>query len=90
MDLIENHEFNISDEISAFIQHTSKNFSGHDKTASFRVDLDISCQNSNRRRGESLLEISEFLVREGFDRGRINRTTTDTLRFIISNQGDME
>ena len=70
---IKDDKLDISDEIRSFIQHTPENFSSHDQTRGFRINLHISCQNSNsgrggRSAGEGGFEVAEFLVREGFDR----------------------
>lgn len=67
MDFVEYHEFDISNKISPFVQHTTQNLSGHYKTSGFWIDLNIPCQDSNGRRGERLLEVPKFLIRKGLD-----------------------
>ena len=67
MNLVENDEFNISDEIRTLVEHASENFRGHNQTVRLGVDLDISSQDPNGVRTEGLLEVPEFLVRKSLD-----------------------
>lgn len=73
MHFIENNKFNISNQVCAFIEHASKNFSRHDQATCFWVDLNVARQNADRITTESLLEVPEFLVRQSLDRGSIDR-----------------
>jgi len=87
MDFIKDDEFNISNQISSLVEHTPQDLgrhlpisyfqeymmkTAHNQTTTFRIDLHISSQNTNRRRIESSFEISEFLIRKRFDRGCID------------------
>jgi len=79
MHFIKNNKLDISDEIRSFIQHTPENFRSHDQTWGFRINLYISCENSDsgrggRSAGEGRFEVAEFLVRESFDRGCVDCT----------------
>ena len=70
---IKDDKFDISNEICAFVKHTPQNFRRHDQTGGLRVDLYITCQNTNSGGGgrgtrEGRFEVAEFLVRQGFDR----------------------
>jgi hypothetical protein len=40
----------------------------HNQTTTFRIDLNISSQDTDRRGVESGFEISEFLIRKRLDR----------------------
>jgi hypothetical protein len=62
MNLVENHELDVSNEIGALVKHAPENLGCHDQTIRLGVDLDISSKNPNRGRPEGLLEIPEFLV----------------------------
>jgi hypothetical protein len=83
VDLIKDDEFNISDQISSLVEHTPQDLGRHlpisylqvytkktayNQTTTFRIDLHISSQNTDRRRIESSFEISEFLIRKRLDR----------------------
>jgi hypothetical protein len=82
MDLIKDDEFNISNQISSLVEHTSQNLGrhlpisycrdcatgvAHNQTTSFGIDLHISSQNTNGRGVESSFEISKFLIRKRFN-----------------------
>ena len=67
MDLIENDEFDISDEVRSLVKHTSENLCGHNQTIRLRVDLDIPGQDPDGVRTEGLLEVPEFLVGKSLD-----------------------
>jgi len=55
-------EFDVTNQIRAFIQHTSQNFRCHDQTIGFRIDLYVASQDTNRVRGKRLLEITKLLI----------------------------
>ncbi len=67
VNFIEDNKFYVSYQIGSFVKHASQNFSRHYEATSFRVDLNVPCQDTNRLRRESLFEISEFLVRKCLD-----------------------
>jgi hypothetical protein len=71
VDLIKNHEFDISYQISAFIEHASQDFSCHYQAARFWVDLNIPGEYTHSWRRKSSFEITEFLIRECFYRRSI-------------------
>lgn len=54
------------------VEHASQNLSSHDETARFRIDLDVSGDDADFGGIERLLEVAEFLVRERFDRRRVD------------------
>jgi hypothetical protein len=83
VDLIKDDEFNISDQISSLVEHTSQNLGRHlpvsclleyettkthNQTTTFRIDLHITCQDTYRRRIKRGFEIPEFLIRKRLDR----------------------
>ena len=68
MDLIENHELDVSDEVRTFVKHAPQNLRGHDQAIRFRVDLDISSQDPDGVRTEGQLKVPKFLVRKCLDR----------------------
>jgi len=82
VDFVKDDEFNISNQISSFIEHTSQNLGrhlpisfdkkkrkdAHNQTTTLGVDLHISSQNTDRRRIESSFEVSEFLIGKSFNR----------------------
>ena len=70
---IKDDEFDVSNEIRAFVKHTPQNLRRHDQTRGLRVNLYITGQNTDSGGGgggarEGRFEVTEFLVREGFDR----------------------
>ena len=62
MHLVKNDEFNVTNQVRAFVEHTSQNLRRHDETVRFRVDLNIACEDTNLRCAECLLEVSVLLV----------------------------
>ena len=65
MDLVEDDEFDVSDQVSSTVEHTSQDLGCHDQTACFRSYLYVSSQDTNIV--ELSPEVSELLVAEGFD-----------------------
>ena len=70
---IKDDKLDVSDEIRAFVKHTPQNLRGHDQTRGLRVNLYITCQDTDSGGGgrgarEGRFEVAEFLVREGLDR----------------------
>lgn len=49
MNLIENHEFYVSNQVSPLVEHAPENFRRHNKAGCFWVDLDITSKDSDRR-----------------------------------------
>lgn len=47
MHLVENNEFDVTDEVRTLVKHAPENLGSHDQAACLRVDLDIACQDSN-------------------------------------------
>jgi hypothetical protein len=60
VNFVEDDELNISNEIGALVKHAPENLGCHDQAAGFRVDLYISCEDSNIIK--NLPEVSELLV----------------------------
>lgn len=73
MHLIENDKFDVTDKIRTLVKHAPEDLRGHDQAVCLGVDLDISGQDPNRVRTESLFEIPEFLVRKRLDWRCVNR-----------------
>ena len=61
--LIEDHELDVTDKISTFVEHASEYLRSHNKAVGLGINLYISGQDANRIGGECLLEISELLIR---------------------------
>jgi hypothetical protein len=62
MDFVKYDELDVTNQISAFVQHTSQNFRCHDQTIGLRIDLYVASQDTHRIRRKSLLEIPELLI----------------------------
>ena len=62
--LIEDHPFDIADEVRTAIQHRSQNLGGHYETGRVRLNADISRQEADIK---LLAKIPEFLVGDGLD-----------------------
>ena len=73
MHFVEDDELDVSDEISAFVEHTAQNLSRHDQAVGFWIDLDVARQDANRRGAECLLEVAVLLVGQCLDRRGVYR-----------------
>lgn len=66
----------------------------YDQTTSLRINLHISRQDPNRARIERLLEVSELLVRQSFDRGGVygsgNGRATQNETYVSSSTSEGE
>ena len=62
MYLVKYDELDVTNQISAFVEHTSQNFRCHDQTVCLRIDLYVARQYTHRIRRKSLLEITELLI----------------------------
>lgn len=49
VNLVENDKFDITNQISAFVEHASKNFCRHDQTVRFWIDLNVAGKYAHRR-----------------------------------------
>jgi hypothetical protein len=58
--------------VSSTYNHPSSSTQAHNQATTLGINLDISGQNTNRRWIERSFEISEFLIRQSLDRGRID------------------
>lgn len=83
MHLVEDDELHVTDKVGSFVQHASQDLGRHlhvirdsgsqedeetdDQAAALGIDLHISSEDTDSRRIECRLEISEFLIRQGFD-----------------------
>ena len=62
MYFVEYDKLDVPNEVRAFVKHTSQDLRGHDEAVSFRIDLNIAGQDTNRGGTECLFEVSVFLV----------------------------
>ncbi len=72
MNLVKYYELHVANQVGALVQHAAKDFCRHHETIRLRVNLHIAGENTNGGRRERLLEITELLVRESFNRRRVN------------------
>ena len=77
--LVEHHPLHVPDEIRAAVQHRAQNLRGHDQTRGVRSDADVAGEQTDVEPGA--LEVAELLVRDGLDRGGVNRP-----RAVLSRQ----
>ena len=59
-------KLDVADNIGSPVEHTSQDLGRHDQATSLRVDLNISCQDTDLVKG--LPEVAELLVAQGLDR----------------------
>ena len=90
MNFVEDDELDVTNQVGAFVQHTSKNFSRHNEAAGLRIYLHISGQDSDGGCGKCLLEIPELLVGQRLDwRGvdgsieKINEVKKESSSWVI-------
>ena len=62
MHFVEDDELDIPYQVRALVEHAAQNLRGHDEAVSFRIDLNIAGQDTNRGGTECLFEVSVFLV----------------------------
>ncbi|RUS89107.1 hypothetical protein EGW08_003115, partial [Elysia chlorotica] len=67
--LVEDNPLKVTHDVRA-VKILPQNFCGHDEAGCSLVELYVPCDQSNIAKGQ--FEISELLVRQSFDRGRIN------------------
>ena len=70
MHFIVNYPSHFAHKLTPSIQHTSKNLRRHDKCGGIRVNRNISRHESNITK--LFLQVSKFLIRQGFDRRRVD------------------
>ena len=80
VDLIEHHEPETVEGLGPRVDHVAQHFCGHDEDRGFGIDAGVTGQQANARLAEETLEVAEFLVREGFDRRRVESPLTTRQR----------
>ena len=81
MNLVKNNPLEVSDDVTAVVQHGPENLGRHDEAGRLGIDLNVASDEADI--AERVLEVSKLLVGQGLDGRRV-----DGARHVLLRQRD--
>ena len=88
VNFVEHHECKVLECRRAGVDHVPQDLGCHHENRCIGVDAGVAGQESNLAVSEQLLEITELLVRQGLERGRVKRPASRIPRAADGVLGD--